>query len=159
MSLDLEKREITPAELSIMPDAVNFELVDGELVERNVSVLSSLVETEIVTSLSVQCKSNNSALVWGSSLGYQCFPDAPGKVRRPDASAVRSERFHKDLLNDGYLTIRPDLAVEVVSPNDNAYDVTEKVEEYLQAKVPLVWVVYPEPRIVEVHRPDGSVNK
>jgi Uma2 family endonuclease len=159
MSLDLEKREITPAELLSMPDAERFDLVDGELVERNVSVQSSLVEMNIGTSLSVHCNATKVAVVFGSNLGYQCFPDAPNKVRRPDVSAVLSKRFRAELLEDGYMTLRPDLAVEVVSPNDTAYEVAEKVEEYLEAQIPLVWVVYPESRIVEVHRPDGSVTK
>jgi Uma2 family endonuclease len=49
--------------------------------------------------------------------------------------------------------------VEVVSTNDLAQDVNEKVEEYLQAGVPLVWEVYPESRTVLVHRPNSTVTK
>ena len=50
----------------------------------------------------------------------------------------------------GHIPITPDLAVEVVSPNDRVYEVDTKVEEYLRAGVPLVWVVNPETRVLHV---------
>ncbi len=46
-----------------------------------------------------------------------------------------------------------DLAVEVVSPNDRPAEIAEKVAFYLEHGVPLVWVAYPRPRHVVVHRP------
>ncbi len=153
------EREITPEELLTRPDAVSFELVDGKLVERKVSVLSSLVEGIVYRILSTHCDAQQAGPVWPSSLGYQCFPDASSKVRRPDISFVRSQRFSQELLREGYLFIPPDLAVEVLSPNDTAYEIGEKVEEYLAAGVALVWVINPETRIVEIHRKNGTVTK
>ena len=49
-------------------------------------------------------------------------------------------------------TAAPDLAVEVVSPNDTAAAVDGKVKEYFDAGTRLVWVVYPGTRSVTVHR-------
>jgi len=46
----------------------------------------------------------------------------------------------------------PDLAVEVLSPEDTASEVTRKVEEYLAAGVPLVWVADPATQTVTVYR-------
>ena len=43
MLATLTKNTFTPTELLDMPNAVSVELVDGQLVERNVSTLSSLV--------------------------------------------------------------------------------------------------------------------
>jgi Uma2 family endonuclease len=60
--------------------------------------------------------------------------------------------------SEGYIYIAPDLAAEVVSPNDLAYEVEAKVVEYLDAAVPLVWVIDPEARTVRIHRGDGSVS-
>ena len=37
----------------------------------------------------------------------------------------------------------PELAIEVISPNDVAESVQEKVKEYLAAGVQLVWLIYP----------------
>jgi Uma2 family endonuclease len=153
------QKTITPADLLVMPDSVQFELVDGELVERNVSVLPSLVEVLIQTLLANFCQAHNSGVVLSSSNGYQCFPDAPAKVRKPDVSFIRRERFSPDHLREGWLSISPDLAVEVLSPNDTAYEVDQKVEEYLGVGVPIVWVVNPETRIIKIHRQDGTVAK
>jgi Uma2 family endonuclease len=47
--------------------------------------------------------------------------------------------------------------VEVLSPNDLAYAVDEKIGEYLVAGVKLVWIINPERRWVTIHRADGSV--
>jgi Uma2 family endonuclease len=46
----------------------------------------------------------------------------------------------------------PDLAVEVVSPYDLAYDVDIKIEQWLRAGVAVVWVVMPPTRKVTVYR-------
>jgi Uma2 family endonuclease len=159
MSTITSKREITPVELLAMPDAAMFELVDGDLVERNVGVLTSFVEGLIFRVLDAYCVASQAGLVWPSSLGYQCFPGATNKVRRPDVSFVRGERFAPEHMQEGFLTIRPDLVVEVISPNDKAYEVDDKIEEYLAAGVPLIWIVNPQTRIVEVHRLDGTVSR
>jgi Uma2 family endonuclease len=49
----------------------------------------------------------------------------------------------------------PDLAVEVLSPDEGPAAVREKVAEYLAAGVALVWVVdtAPDRETVTVHRP------
>jgi Uma2 family endonuclease len=47
----------------------------------------------------------------------------------------------------------PDLAVEVVSPNDEPGEVADKVAFFLAHGVPLVWVAYLATRQVAVHRP------
>ena len=53
----------------------------------------------------------------------------------------------------------PDLAVEVVSPNDSADELEEKLDDYQKAGVPLVWVVNPSSHTVMVYRGDGSVSR
>ena len=85
-----------------------------------------------------------------------CFPDAPAKVRKPDASFIRRGRLPGEALPDGFCPIPPDVAAEVVSPNDLAYEVDEKVGEWLRAGVRLVWVINPRARIVAVHRRSTS---
>jgi Uma2 family endonuclease len=62
-------------------------------------------------------------------------------------------------LPEGWARIAPDLVVEVISPNDLAYEVDEKVEEYGRVDVPLTWVVNPHTRTVVVHRADGSISR
>src|SRR5262249_47144957 len=70
---------------------------------------------------------------------------------------VLRDRLPAERLVDGQLTVPPDLAIEVVSPNDLAYEVEGKVQEYREAGVRLLWIVYPPTRAVYIHRSDGSI--
>lgn len=150
---------ITPEELLEMPEGEQFELVEGQLVERNMSGLSSLVASRVNRRIGNHAEANQLGDVFDSDCGYQCYADDPAKIRRPDASFIRAGRLSLDELEHGYLRVAPDLAVEVVSPNDKAYELDEKIEEYLAAGVRLIWVVNPEQKIVSIHRLDGSVTK
>jgi Uma2 family endonuclease len=58
----------------------------------------------------------------------------------------------------GFWEIAPDLAVEIVSPDDSAAEINEKVRDYLDAGVGLVWVVYPRTRQVHACRPEEGVG-
>jgi Uma2 family endonuclease len=149
---------LTPEEFLARPDRDHFELVDGELVELGMSQLSSLVALELGRLLGNHCTPAGIAWVFGADNGYRCFPGRPNLVRKPDVSVVLRERLPADQLHDGWSTLAPDLAVEVVSPGDLAYEVDEKVDEYQAAGVRLVWIVNPERRTVRVHRRDGTVS-
>jgi Uma2 family endonuclease len=50
----------------------------------------------------------------------------------------------------------PEVVVEVISPTDRYFAVTDKVQEYLDAGVKLVWVVHPEQQTVMVYRATGG---
>jgi Uma2 family endonuclease len=148
---------ITPGELLEMPDVVNYELVNGYLVERNVSGLSSLVALEVGRRLGNHLESIGSpGWVFGADMGYQCFADRPSKVRKPDVSYVPRDRVSLVELESGFLRVPPALAVEVVSPNDLAEDLQLKLKEYLTAGVQLVWIIDPVARTARVVGLDGS---
>jgi Uma2 family endonuclease len=153
----VDEKAYTPADLLAMPDAVCFELVDGRLVERNVSALSSWVGGRLHRLIDVFVDENRLGWAWPTDQGYECYPDSPGKIRKPDVSFIRRERMPEGRTSEGYITIAPDLAAEVLSPNDLAYEVELKVVEYLSAGVRLVWVINPEMRSVHIRRADGSV--
>jgi Uma2 family endonuclease len=152
-------RRYTPDDLLAMPDGVRYELVDGELVERDMSGLSSEVARKLSGRAGMFSDERSLGHTFGSDCGYQCFPFDPRRVRRPDASFVRAGRISTEEYESGHITVAPDLAVEVVSPNDLAHELIEKVDEYLRAGVRLVWVIDPQSRTVAVHRPDGSDSR
>ena len=148
----------TPDDLLTMPEGEKYELVDGRFVERNMSRVSNWVGGEAFRLVDNFVRERKLGWVWMSNMGYVCFPDAPKKVRFPDVSFVLKERLPDALTTDGeYVYIRPDLAVEVVSRNDSAYEVENKIAEYLGIGVPLVWVIFPESRTAYVYQGDGSV--
>jgi Uma2 family endonuclease len=151
------KTEVTPDELLTMPDGKHYELVDGVLVERTLSLLAGLVEAKLTQILGAFCDRTGVGSVMSPACGYRCFPWKPRLVRRPDLSFIARERLPSEAQwSEGYVTIPPDLAVEVTSPSDGVYELEAKVEEYLRAGVRLVWVVHPEVRTIQVIRGDGS---
>ena len=157
MTTVIEKAIVTPEDLLAMPDAVNYELVSGQLVERSMGTLSSWIGGEIYRQLANFVRDHSLGWVFPADQGYQCFADDPMKVRKPDASFVTAERLPGGQMPEGFLTVAPDLAVEVLSPNERALEVEWKVREYLTAGVWLVWIVNPETRMVRIHRADRSV--
>jgi Uma2 family endonuclease len=148
----------TPDDLLTMPEPNQFELIDGELVEIQVSALTSWIAAELLSRIRNQCDPSRLAWVFGADCGYQCFPDHPNRVRKPDVSVVLRSRLRADQLEVGFLTIPPDLAVEVLSPNDLAYDIERKVVDYLNAGVRLIWIVIPPTRTVRIQRLDGTAQ-
>ena len=75
----------------------------------------------------------------------------------PDVSFVR-----KGLLPKGWNIERPfpgapTLAVEVVSPDDDAEDLLKRVRDYLRAGSEQVWIAYPSEREVHQHRRGADV--
>jgi Uma2 family endonuclease len=152
------KTQYTPEDLLAMPDGRNYELVGGQLVERKMGMESAWVGGRLLSRLDRFCQEHAVGWAFNAENGYQCFPHNPGRVRRPDVSFVRYGRFPDEMLPKGWAKIPPDLAVEVVSPNETAYEVDDKVEDYQSVSVPLIWVINPKARTVRIHRRDGSVS-
>jgi Uma2 family endonuclease len=105
---------------------------------------------------------NELGMTTGAETGYILFknPDPEGKdiVRAPDVGFIRAERVPDELPDRGYVPFAPDLAVEVVSPDDSADEVAQKVAEYLKYGTRLVWVLYAKPKEIKVHAPDQEVK-
>lgn len=151
------------ADLLKLPDRDRFELVNGDLVEKNTGWESSRIGLRLARFLDTHCDSLQLGWVNGPDAGYQCYeeiyPDDPDRVRKPDVSFIRLERLSPEDRPEGHCDIVPDLVAEVISPNDTAYEVREKTEEYLRAGVKIVWVIDPHAKQVDVHRADGSLQK
>ncbi len=80
----------------------------------------------------------------------------PDTVRAPDVGFVRSERIPAGGVQ-GFFEGPPDIAVEVVSPNDRASEVTAKARDWMLAGCSLVWVVDPQTRTVAVYRSPSEI--
>jgi Uma2 family endonuclease len=150
------KTEYTPEDLLTLPDGDEYELVDGQLVERSMGFESSHVGGRLFGRLFVFCEERFPAWLLPADASYQCFPDAPLKVRRPDLSLMWREKLSE--APTGHCRIAPDLAVEVISPNELYVEVEEKIAEYLSAGVRLIWVLNPEKRSVMIYRANGSTT-
>jgi Uma2 family endonuclease len=74
----------------------------------------------------------------------------PDTTRAPDVGFVKKERV-PPRGKKGFFDGAPDLAVEVVSFNDLASEVSEKIEKWLAAGTISVWVVDPRTRTIDVY--------
>lgn len=90
--------------------------------------------------------------VTAAETGYILHTGADGRdtVRAPDVGFVRRERLPQGL-PDGYIPLAPDLAVEVVSPNDEAQAIEAKLNDYLRYGVRLIVFCYPRTRTFHVY--------
>ena len=149
---------ITPEELLKLPDGDRYELVDGELIETQMSGESVWVGGKIYGRMDAYCEANGLGWVFPDGFQFQCFPDDDERVRVPDAAFIAKGRLPVEQFEGGFCRIAPDLAVEVVSPNDRFYEVDRKANEYLRAGVSLVWVLNPDTQTIFVYRPDGSMS-
>ena len=80
----------------------------------------------------------------------------PDTVRGPDVSFVSAARLLPERIPDQFIDIAPDLAVEVLSPEDRARDVEDRVADYLTAGTRCVWLVDPRRREIIVRRAAGA---
>jgi len=134
------------------------EFVDGQVVEKPVSVESSRVAARVLGILLNDADGSGEAEVFDSSLGYKVFQDDPERFRKPDISVIRADRMVGIEPADGFMRIPADLVIEVLSPGDLAYDVIEKVDEYLRHGFRLVWLVHPNTHSVTVYRAGGNAT-
>lgn len=82
--------------------------------------------------------------------------DGKDTVRAPDVGFIAKARIPADGLPDkGYFPGAPDLAVEVVSPNDDLDDLALKIDQYLQAGAGMVIAAYPTEQQLRVHTASG----
>jgi Uma2 family endonuclease len=159
MSTRTKKKIYTPEDLLKMSDGKSYELDNGKLVLRPMGTESSWVGGKLFRRLDGFCEKKQSGWVLPSDASYQCFSDAPARVRKPDVSFIKRGRLPGERLPKGHCPIAPNLAVEVLSPRDLTSRTMKKIKEYLKAGVELVWVVDPELRTVWIYRQDGSIQE
>lgn len=132
-----------------------YEAIDGELLEKLMSRKSCWVGGELFLLIGIFLKSNPVGRVYPADTAFRCWPGRPRHIRKPDVAFLRRERDPPEL-TDGDFPIAPDLAVEVISPHDTAQELNLKLNDYRAVGIPLVWVIDPNARTVQVVRADRS---
>lgn len=158
--MSIATKRITADELLTMPDNTGLELVNGEIVEKNIGFESGRVGGEFYFRFAEFCRTLRIGRAAPSDAGFQCFPDDPEMVRKPDAAFISFKRLPADEPDPrGWCRVAPEIAVEVLSPNDIAEDQDVKIEEYFSAGVLAVCIANPLTRTVQVHRPGRPIDK
>ena len=135
---------MSPEQFDDLPDSRDFELVDGILTEKQMGTESGSVMSRVNYYLGAVVVPNRLGELIVNDGRFRCFPRHPNSVRKPDVAFILQHRLPDGRVPIGTTDVRPDLVVEVVSPTDNYEDVDEKVADYFDAGVPLIWVVTPK---------------
>jgi Uma2 family endonuclease len=146
---------VTAAELARIAarDDYRYELVDGQVIRMSpvgwrhgVIVVRLLVQVETY----VRTRGLGAAV---TEVGF-ILRTNPDTVRGPDVAFVRQERVPRETLRT-FWSGAPDVAMEVMSPDDTRREMDVKVAEYLSAGVSAVVVVDPDASTATLHRPAG----
>lgn len=134
------------------------ELVDGILYEmKPPGAMHGFVAAEIARLLVVHVRGAQLGIVFSSEVGFHLASD-PDTVRGPDVSYVATERIPDTGIPVGYWPGPPDLAVEVVSPNDRRSNVEAKALGWLDAGTRAVVVLDPPVRTATVYRSRSDIR-
>jgi len=123
------------------------EYLDGVIVERNLGERDhSTLQTEVAVILSHLRK----------ALGINVYVEqrvqvTPTRFRVPDICVTVGPKPVEQIL-----TRPPFLCVEVLSLDDRAGDIQERIEDYLAFGVSYVWVINPRSRRAYIHTAEGS---
>jgi Uma2 family endonuclease len=148
---------ITTAEqLLHAPGLGPCELVRGELIMMTpAGAEHGSIVIAITVPLASFVRQKKLGTLFGAETGFQIGRN-PDTVRAPDVAFVRAERVPAKLPR-GFFPGPPDLAVEVLSPDDRAGEVLAEVQDWLEAGCRAVWVVDPKTRTVSVyHSPNEA---
>jgi Uma2 family endonuclease len=131
-----------------------IEVINGEILEMTpVGFLHHIITGNIYRILERLVIEHRLGIVLMDGLIYILKRDKRGRViksRVPDTSFIRRGRVPKDFDLKRPFPGAPDLAVEVVSPDETAGAVIAKVRDYLEAGGEQVWVLYPDHK--ELHQ-------
>ncbi len=139
---------IAEAEL-VLDSEKEYEIVNGQPEEKEMAgALHSGVGTRLIIELGYYCKTHKLGAIYGPDATFQIGINE----RLPDVSFISSARLPKDREPTTKWMMVPDLAVEIISPNDLYGKVKSKIREYLTAGVSEVWIVEPEVKMVTIYR-------
>jgi len=131
------------------------ELVRGVLVVREpAGYQHGDVAMRLAAAIFTHVQARGLGRVFAAETGFT-LARKPDTVRAPDVAFISTARL-PDPPPRGFAELAPDLAVEVLSPDDRPGEVLAKVADWLNAGARLVWVVDPVRVLARVYRADGS---
>lgn len=156
MVLDAQKLNVTEFDEWVnLPQNIedSFEYIRGEIIKVVSNSRSSKIGILIGSYITLHVVKNNLGHTTGADGGYQ----VQGERYIPDVGFISYKRL-PEMEDSAYISIAPDLAVEVVSPTDSQRLLTVKIANYLSAGT-VVWVVYPDESAIDVYVPSKAVTR
>ena len=139
-----------------IPDRDGYEYVDGRWVKIPMGSESVFVSGELFERLKRFVRRARLGTVLAHDASFQIWPTHPKRFRKPDGSFIAEGRLPGGRVPVKHINVVPDLVIEVVSPFDRGSDIDDKLREYQEAGIRLIWVIYPHSRRAHVHRLDGT---
>jgi Uma2 family endonuclease len=146
----IERKKWTEAELQALPDdGFNYEIVDGELV---MSPKNNPEHGHICARLSSALVSHVDRQrlggIFDSSTGFWMQNE---NLRAPDISFVSKDRL-KGIKRPArsFFRFAPDLAIEVLSPNNTRAEGQERLRDFFSSGTKLAWIIDPESKSAEI---------
>jgi Uma2 family endonuclease len=152
---------MTTDELLALPDdGMERWLVDGELRERPMTRRNrfhTYVESRLSQMLWdwVDRQPEPRGQVHAGEAGVRLLRD-PDTTYGVDVAYISAEVAARQTDDVTIIDGVPTLVAEILSPTDTQEDIHEKINKYLQAGVPLVWIIDPADRTVRIYRPDAG---
>ena len=136
-----------------------LEIIDGSIVKMNAAgFIHNIVGGNIYDPLKGFVTQHNLGAVFYDGLTYLMFSDTKGLKNSfvPDISFIRLENILPMSDNAKPYPGIPDLAVEVISPGEDADDIQTKLRTYLAKGTQQVWLVYPTTKELHQYRRDEN---
>ena len=153
------KQRLTLEQFLALPETKpGSEFIDGEAVQKPRPTIAHGIIQRLLSFVFTLYLQSHPIGEAGPEL--RCVFGPPGAERAPlpDFVFVLTEHMERDTL-DGPHMGPPDLAVEVLSPDDRPGSVAGKIMYYLLNGVRLVWLIDPDARIVQVFTPDRVMRE
>jgi len=151
-------RRITGDELLAMGDIGPCELIEGRIVPMTpTGGEHGVIESNLSRHLGNFVVDRKLGKVMNGEVGI-FTRRRPDSVRGADIAFVSRERL-ADRPAKGFLTVAPELVVEIVSPSDRWQEMRQKIEEYFAIGVQRVWIVEPDNRDVLVYSTSTEMRK
>ncbi|HTL31439.1 MAG TPA: Uma2 family endonuclease [Tepidisphaeraceae bacterium] len=139
---------ITADELLKMGDIGRCELIYGELVMMSpAGAEHGIIANRLAHFVTSFVDEHELGAVFTAETGFKLDRDL---VRAPDVSFVRSHRIPKKIPR-GFFEGPPDLAIEVISPDDTKREMLNKKDAWLAHGAISVWIVDPRTHTIAVH--------
>lgn len=143
----------TMTAVALDPDRL-YEIVDGQPEEKEIpGARHSGICARLTMKLGIYLAANHVGELYVEG-SFQIGANE----RIPDLAFVSAARMPSEGEPDTKWPMPPDLAVEIISPNDLYERVHTKVLEYLAAGVKQVWLVSPEHHTVTIYRSATNIT-
>ncbi len=128
---------MTPTTQLAIDDDLDYEVVDGEMEVKMAGAKHGEIGAKVTIKLGIYLENNPIGKLYNANTTFQIGSNE----RMPDVAFVSADRIPAEGSPSGKWEIAPDIAIEVISPNDVWDKVNRKVRECFAAGVQQVWLM------------------